>query len=135
MIAFDAPRRAVCIAKRERTDSPLQALILLNGTQYVEAARSLGEKLLQRAGGDVDAMVRDAFLLCVSRSPDAREIEIGRRLYREQLEYFRANPGDASALLKHGSSKPAAGIPAAEAAAATVLAQALLNHDLSIVKR
>ena len=53
MVAFDAPRRAVCIAKRERTDSPLQALILLNGMQYVEAARVLGEKLHRNPQGDV----------------------------------------------------------------------------------
>ena len=49
----DAPRRAVCIARRERTDSPLQALVLLNGTQYVEAARILGEKLHQESAGEV----------------------------------------------------------------------------------
>ncbi len=135
MIAFDAPRRAVCAAKRERTDSPLQALILLNGTQYVEAARVLGEKLHVSSKGEVNAMIDEGFLRCLSRKPDAREREILQRLYREQLAHFQSKPAEATALLGHGQTKPAAGIPAPEAAAATVLGQALMNHDACVVKR
>ena len=135
MIAFDAPRRAVCSAKRERTESPLQALILLNGTQYVEAARVLGEKLHAAAKGEIGAMIEDGFLRCLSRKPDAREREIMQQLYREQLAHFQAKPGEAAALLGNGNTKRAEGIPAPEAAAAAVLAQALMNHDACIVKR
>ncbi len=135
MIAFDAPRRAVCAAKRERTDSPLQALILLNGIQYVEAARALGESLHLAANGDVDTMIEQACLRCLSRKPDAREREILTQLYNEQLEHFRSHPADAVQLLKIGQSPHDAAIPAIEAAAATVLAQALLNHDACVVKR
>ncbi len=135
MIAFDAPRRAVCTAKRERTDSPLQALILLNGTQYVEAARVLGARLHRDAQGDVPAMIRQGFLQCLSRPPDAREMEITTRLYREQLAYFQDRPEEAAALLKVGNAKPPGDIPAPQAAAAAVLAQALLNHDACVVKR
>ena len=135
MIAFDASRRAVCSAKRERTESPLQALILLNGTQYVEAARVLGEKLHVTAKGEAGAMIDDGFLRCLSRKPDAREREILQQLYREQLAHFQAKPADAAALLGIGNTKPAEGIPAPEAAAATVLAQALMNHDACVVKR
>jgi hypothetical protein len=135
MVAFDAPRRAVCIAKRERTDSPLQALILLNGPQFVEAARVLGEKLLIDTKGDLSALIDEGFLRCLSRKPDAREREITTQLYREQLAYFQSKPDEAVALLKTGNAKPIAGIPAPEAAAATVLAQALMNHDVSVVKR
>ena len=135
MIAFDAPRRAVCSAKRERTESPLQALILLNGTQYVEAARVLGEKLHRDSKGDVSAMIDAGFLRCLSRHPDAREREILTRLYREQLAYFQAKPEEAAALLTTGNTKPLTDIPTAQAAAATALAQALLNHDACVVKR
>ncbi|MEQ1851319.1 MAG: DUF1553 domain-containing protein, partial [Chthoniobacteraceae bacterium] len=135
MIAFDAPRRAVCSAKRERTESPLQALILLNGTQYIEAARVLGEKLQRNAKGNVGAMVDEVFLLCLSRKPDARESEIARRLYDDQLAHFRSHPDEAAALLRHGNARPDPAIPAAEGAAATVLAQALMNHDACVVKR
>ena len=135
MVTFDAPRRGVCIAKRERTDSPLQALILLNGVQYVEAARVLGEKLHTDAGGDVAKMIEAGFLRCLSRKPDAKEIAICTRLYQEQLEYFKKVPKEAEAMLKIGSAKRDAKVSLPEAAAAAVLAQALLNHDECVVKR
>jgi hypothetical protein len=135
MIAFDAPRRAVCSARRERTDSPLQALVLLNGVQYVEAARVLGEKLYREKKGHVDEMIADGFELCLSREPDGREREILTQLYREQLDYYRAKPDEATALLKTGNTKPSQDAPAPELAAATILAQTLLNHDASVVKR
>lgn len=135
LLAFDAPRRAVCTAKRERTDSPLQALILLNGVQYVEAARVLGETLHKEARGDLAAMIEQGFLRCLSRRPDAREIEILSRLYREQLDGFTKDQAAAEQLLKVGSRPRDPSIAAEHAAAATILAQALLNHDACVVKR
>lgn len=135
MITFDAPSRAVCLAKRERTDSPLQALILLNGVQYVEAARVLGEKLHRDAKGDVQAMIEQGFMACLSRKPDDRETAIMQQLYREQLSYYKAHAQEAGMLLKTGNMKRDATIPLPEAAAATVLAQTLMNHDACVVKR
>jgi hypothetical protein len=135
MVAFDAPRRAVCISKRERTDSPLQALILLNGVQYVEAARVLGEKLHLETKGDLPKMIELGFLRCLSRKPDAKEAQICTQLYQEQLSHFKAVPKEAEELLKTGNAKRDAAIPLPEAAAAAVLAQALLNHDACVVKR
>jgi len=135
MVAFDAPRRAVCAAKRERTDSPLQALILLNGVQYVEAARMLGETLHLEAKGDVKTMIEQAFLRCLSRLPDAKEQQICTRLYQEQLQHFQTHPTEAEAALKTGNAPRNLSIPFPEAAAAMVLAQALMNHDASVVKR
>lgn len=135
MLAFDAPRRAVCIAKRERTDSPLQALILLNGVQYVEAARVLGEKLHKETSGDVTKMIEQGFLRCLSRKPDARELQILRQLHAEQLAHFKAAPKEAEEFLKSGNAKRYPALPAPDAAAATVLMQALLNHDACVVKR
>ena len=135
MVAFDAPRRAVCISKRERTDSPLQALILLNGVQYVEAARVLGEKLHLETQGDLPKMINLAFLRCLSRKPDNKEIQICTQLYNEQLAHFKAHPQEAEELVKTGNAKHDASIPLPEAAAAAVLGQALLNHDACVVKR
>ena len=135
MMAFDASRRAVCSARRERTNTPLQALVLLNGPQYVEAARVLGTRLQKAHGGNLDAMIEEAFLSCLSRSPDAREREIVQGLYSDQLAYFRAHPQEAASLLKVGQAPVEPTVPAPEAAAATVLAQALLNHDASVVKQ
>ena len=135
MIAFDAPRRQVCTAKRERTDSPLQALILLNGIQYVEAARVCGEKLYRDNQGDLSQMIENGCRLCLSQSPNAREMEILGRLYREQLAHFTTHPSDAELLLKIGNAPRDKEIPNPEAAAATILAQALFNHDFCVVKR
>ena len=135
MVTFDAPRRGVCIAKRERTDSPLQALILLNGIQYVEAARVLGEKLHVDAKGDVPKMIEAGFLRCLSRKPDAKEIAICTRLYQEQLKHYTTAPKEAAELLRIGSARRDPSISPLQAAAATVLAQALLNHDECVVKR
>ncbi len=135
MVAFDAPRRAVCISKRERTDSPLQALILLNGVQYVEAARVLGEKLHLETKGNLPQMIELAFLRCLSRKPDAKEVQICTQLYQEQLTHFKTAPKEAEELLKTGNAKRDTTIPLPESAAAAVLAQAMLNHDACVVKR
>jgi hypothetical protein len=67
--------------------------------------------------------------------PDARERRIVEALYADQLAHFRAHPGEAAALLKVGHAPAEAGVPAPDAAAATVLAQALLNHDGSVIKQ
>lgn len=135
LLAFDAPRRAVCTARRERTDSPLQPLILLNGVQYVEAARVLGEALHTEATGDLAKMIEQGLLRCLSRRPDTKEVEILSQLYREQLAYFEQRPEAAESFLKIGTAAHNPDIPAAQAAAATALAQALLNHDEAVVKR
>jgi hypothetical protein len=135
MVAFDAPRRAVCTAKRERTDSPLQALILLNGTQYVEVARVLGQKLHSQYQGDLEQMIPQAFLHCLSRLPDAKEIQITTQLYQEQLSHFEAHRDEANKLIQVGYDSHLSQAPVAELAAATILVQALMNHDAAVVKR
>ena len=135
MVAFDAPRRAVCAAKRERTDSPLQALILLNGVQYVEAARVLGESLHRDAFGNVEAMIEQGCLRCLSRKPDQREMQILTQLYNEQFENFRSHLTDADELLKAGLFPLDTRISSIDIAAAMMLAQALLNHDECVMKR
>jgi hypothetical protein len=135
MIAFDAPRRAVCSAKRERTDSPLQALVMLNGPQFVEAARVMGERVLKDGAGDVDTMIGELFLRCLSREPDERELEIGRRLHAEQWEHFNRHREEATALLRVGQVARDEELDVVDVAAVTVLAQALMNHDACVVKR
>jgi hypothetical protein len=135
LVAFDAPRRAVCTARRVRTDTPLQALIMLNGEQYVEAARVLGQHLYDDARGDAARMIELGFLRCLSRKPDAKEAEIALRLYREQQAYYVARPDEAKQLLKVGRAPREAKIAPSDLAAAAVLGQLLLNHDECVVKR
>jgi hypothetical protein len=135
MMAFDASRRAVCSARRERTNTPLQALILLNGPQYVEAARVLGERLRALHKDDVQTLIENAFLSCLSRFPDKREREICAALYEEQRNYFQAHPEEARALLRVGQAPSPTRNSFAEIAASMLLVQTLLNHDESVVKQ
>lgn len=135
LMAFDAPRRAVCTAKRERTESPLQALILLNGVQYVEAARVLGEALHRETGGNLQAMVELGCRRCLGRQPNARECEIWTQLYQDQRRHFETHQTDAEKLLKIGHCVRDTTIPATDAAAAAMLAQAMLNHYDCVMKR
>ena len=135
MVAFDAPRRQVCTAKRERTDSPLQALIMLNGIQYVEAARVCAESLVRDHQGNVAKMVEAGYQRCLSHTPSPREIEILVQLYGEQLEYYQSHSAEAEKLVKIGNAPRDEAIPLAQAAASTILVQALLNHDYCVVKR
>ncbi len=95
----------------------------------------LGLRLLEGSSGNVEAMVEEGFLACLSRFPDAREREILVRLFHEQRAYFEGHPTEATALLGAGQAKVKASLPVADAAAAAVLAQALLNHDGCVVKQ
>ncbi len=135
MTTFDAPKRSVCVAKRDRTDTPLQALVLMNGVQYVEAARVLAEKLLNEAAGDLTKLVELGFLHCLSRRPDEVETKICIQLYEEQLALYAAEPKEAEELLRNGTAPRNAALSPTQLAAATILCQALLAHDESVVKR
>ncbi len=135
MLAFDAPRRAVCIAKRERTNTPLQSLILLNGTQYVEAARALGERLHQESQGELPKMIERGYLLCLSRKPTEPESKTLQNLYEDQLAYYQSHPEEAAQIRKVGNASTDPMIDDARAAAAFALGQALMNLDAFLMKR
>lgn len=135
MIAFDAPRRAVCTPKRERTESALQSLILLNGVQYVEAARALAAKAYSLNPGDELKQIETIFQACINRAPHDREIEVCKKLLSEQRELFKAAPEKAKEFLSVGRHKVDALPPDDVFAALTVLSQTLFNHDSCIMKR
>jgi hypothetical protein len=134
LLAFDAPRRAVCTAKRERTDSPLQALVLLNGVQYVEAARALADRLI-RENPDDSALIENAFWICLSRAPDNRERSIVNRLLADQKKEFEASDDRTKEFLQIGRFAANPDIPLPQLASVTVLCQVLMNHDSCVVKR
>ena len=133
--AFDVPKRVVCVARRDTTNTSLQALVLLNGPQFVEAARVLAEKLHRDHQGRPDAIVAAAFRLLTSHEADATEQKILLRLYDEQLAWFRAHPADATAHLAIGDTPRDATLPAPEIAAAATVVNTLMNHDAFVVKR
>ena len=135
MTTFDATGRETCTARRERTATPLQALVLLNDPQFIEAARVLAEKLIQQKGDDIDQRYQNAFRLMTSRTPTDREQAILSKLYHEQRDHFRASPSDASALLAIGDSPRDTQLNATDHAATTVVIKALMNFDECVTQR
>jgi hypothetical protein len=135
MTAFDVGSREVCTARRQQTNTPLQALVLLNDPQFVEAARAIGARALKEGGTSPAERARWTFRLLATREPTATETAELAKLYSEQLDGFRSDTSSAAKLIQIGSSKPDASLPPAELAAATVLAQAVLNIDAVIWER
>ena len=122
-------------ARRQATSTPLQALVLLNDPQFVEAARVLGERTLKEGGASTAGRVRFAFRHLAAREPAPAELKLLERLFEEQRALFSREPGEAAKLLKTGERKADPALPPADLAAATVLAQTILNLDATIWKR
>ncbi len=135
MVTFDAPKRDVCSLRREPTTSPLQPLVILNGPQFVEASRVMGEKLLAKHQGNRTAVIEEAFLQLISRQPDSMEVKILSELYKAQREEFDANPAKANALLEVGSSPVSLYENPREHAAAAIVINAIMNINESLIKR
>jgi len=133
--AFDTPKRVVCVVRRDTTNSPLHALVLLNGKQFVEASRVLAERLLREYSGDREAMLEAAFARLTGRAPDAAERRIVARLHDEQRAWFNRHPGDADCHLEIGDAPPDRGLSAPAVAALAVTINTLMNHDAFVVKR
>ena len=135
MLAFDAGSREVCIGRRQATNTPIQALVLLNDPQFVEAARAIGARALKEGGLTVESRVRFAFRLLATREPSPTEAKLLVALYTEQRALFQAEPDSAATLVKIGASKADASLSPVDLAAATVLAQTILNLDATVWKR
>lgn len=135
MLTFDATGREVCTARRERTATPLQALVLLNDPQYVEAARVLAEKELKRHPGQVDLQIRDVFRELTSRRPSEAELNVLTRLHSEQKRHFEAAPDDAKLFLSVGDSPRDEQLSLSDHAALTVIVKTLLSFDECVTKR
>jgi hypothetical protein len=125
MMAFDAVKRDVCSAKRETTSTPLQALVLLNGIQFVETSHHLADKTLKKHSTETKAAIREMYLRLASRKPDEREIEILLEIFEEQRSHFKTHPEEAERFLSQGYTKTKSTTP--ELAALSTVAQAILN--------
>jgi hypothetical protein len=134
LATFDAPDREKCTARRAQTNTPLQALALLNDPTYVEAARGLAERTALEAGASADARITHAFRLATARRPSAREVSVLRGLYQTQLASYRRNRPAAEALVGVGESPRRTRMDAAELAAWTMVASTILNLDETITR-
>ena len=109
MLLFDAPNREVCTVRRSRTNTPLQALALLNEVTHVEAARKLAERMLQEGGLTDEDRLRLGFRLATARRPTAEELELLLRGLSVDRDRYRQAPEQAAKLVSFGMSPPVAG--------------------------
>jgi hypothetical protein len=131
--AFDAPAREECTPERSSSNTPLQALNLLNDPAFTEAARVMAARLLAEPQGAEDVVAR-AWSLCLSRPPTADESQILGEFHMQELQRFTANPEEAAQLLTVGASPAPQEIPPVRLAAATSLARAILNLHETITR-
>jgi hypothetical protein len=131
--AFDAPSREECTAERSASNTPLQALNLLNDPTFTEAARVMAARLLGEGKGDADLAAR-AWVLCLSRQPSEEELRVLTQFHQEEVKRFTASPADAQALLAVGAMPVPKETPAIPLAAATSLCRALLNLHETITR-
>ncbi|MBI3858230.1 MAG: DUF1553 domain-containing protein, partial [Planctomycetes bacterium] len=127
MSTFDAPGREACTVRETRTNTPLQALALMNDVTYVEAARVLAARMMKEG-------IPGGFRRVLARPPSAAEEEILRRALGSNLEAFRRNPEAARKLVSTGDSKPDPALDVAELAAMTTVASLILNLDEAVTK-
>lgn len=135
MMNFDASERNICTVRRQSTSTPLQALVLLNDPQYVEASRLLAERLLREEAGGVRAQIARGYRLLTSRPPDAEEVALLANLYEEELRAFEADRGSALDLLAVGEYPRDERLDPAQLAALTVVANTMMNFDEAVIKR
>ncbi|MEO1011638.1 MAG: DUF1553 domain-containing protein [Bacteroidota bacterium] len=135
MLAFDAPSRDICTIKRENTNTPLQALVLLNDVQFVEASKILAERMQTEAGNSLEDQIIHGFRLAISRFPKQREINILKELFKAQKERFSIYPNEADELLKVGEKRIKKSLDPSKTAALTMVANTILNHNETYIKR
>lgn len=134
MKTFDAPEREFCTLQRSRTNTPLQSLLLLNGPQFVEAARHLARRMTTEGGESVDERIVVGFRLVTARRPSPAETAIIRETLEAERQRFRDRPDDAARLLGVGDSPRDDQLDTAELAAWTNVARMLLNLNEAITK-
>jgi hypothetical protein len=135
LATFDAPDREKCTARRAATNTPLQALVLMNDPTYVEASRALAQRALLEGGKDESDRLAFAFRLATARKPTGKESGVLRALLKGRLASFRRDRQAALKLLGVGESPRDMRLDAAELAAWTTVAGVILNLDETITKQ
>ena len=135
MSVFDAPSREVCTVKREITNTPLQALVLLNDPQFFEASRVLAERIQIEKPESIEKSIEYGFQLCTSRIPSNDELQILKEFYDKQYKKFKSNPKLADQVFKNGRKKRNRSLDKYKTAALTLVTNTMLNHDEAYLKR
>ena len=127
LLAFDAPTREECTVTRNRSNTPQQALVLLNDPTYVEAARVFAQKIILQGGPSQADRIRFAIREALQRPARQEELEVLASLVQQHLAEYHADPTSAQALVNVGRSSVPTGIPLDELAAWTSVAQVIMN--------
>ncbi|MEQ6122512.1 DUF1553 domain-containing protein [Reichenbachiella sp. MALMAid0571] len=135
MTIFDAPSREVCTIKRERTNTPLQSLVLLNDPQFLEASRALALRIKKEAGDSLKEKIETGFKLALSRLPNEEELSVFESLYHEEMTEFRKDESGVVDYLSVGDFKVDNKFDPVEMATLTVLSNTLFNMDETYNKR
>jgi hypothetical protein len=134
MVTFDAPNREVCTLRRNRSNTPLQALVTLNDPVYVEAAQALARRIAA-VEGSIDDSARAGFRRVLARPPTAAELKHVVGLYQNALANYEKKPEAAVALISNAENPSPTTSAPAELAAWTAVANVLLNLDETLMKR
>lgn len=134
MIVFDAAGREACSVRETRTNTPLQALTLMNEVTFVEAARALAQRVMVSGGATPGERISLAFRLVMARNPAPEELKILSANLARQLDQFRAQPAAAEKLLGVGETPVDSMLNAGELAAYTAVANLILNLDEAVTK-
>jgi len=134
MTTFDATSRELCVMNRSQTNTPLQALALLNDVTYVEAARGLASRMMREPGGDLEHRLDWGFRVVLSRGPTIPERTVLVARYRQVLKHYRDHPKEARMLVSLGESPVRKDLDQVELAAYTILASLMLNLDETVMR-
>ena len=134
MSNFDGPNREQFCTRRERSNTPLQALQLMNDVQHFEAARNLAERTISEGGETIGSRINYLYRAVVSRPPNPQELELIEAAYASQKALFDADSEAAQKAIKVGESLPADVAPPAEFAAWTMIANLVLNLDETVTR-
>jgi hypothetical protein len=134
LTAFDAQSFEKCLVRRGRTNTPLQALALLNGPTYIEAARNLAQRMMSETGSEPRERIAHGFRLATGRRPSQTELDTLLTGYEGFAAKFSGNPAAAAALVTNGESPVPEALPKDTLAAYTTVAGVLLNLDEAITR-
>jgi hypothetical protein len=135
MILFDSATREFCSTRRTATNTPLQALVLLNDPQFVEAARKLAERIMKEGGSTDESRVKWTYRIVTGKPPTNEQLPILLELITQQRAIFASKSSDVATLLRIGDSLADSSLDPTELATFTALSQALLNSDAYITLR
>ncbi|MFM2142557.1 MAG: hypothetical protein RLZZ476_1101 [Verrucomicrobiota bacterium] len=134
MLLFDAPFRETCALRRSRSNTPLQALNLMNDPTYVEAARFLAQRMIKEGGTSIESRLKHGFHLLLGRKPSQQELQVLAAAVERSIKDFTKDSEAAKQLLTFGEAKTDDKLSPAELAAYTTVASTLINLDETITK-